>query len=225
MVDEIITIRLPLPLNLSYVNSYLIKSDSASFLVDTGMTNARSVLQAELDRQGCQKGALKLIILTHGDFDHTGNAVYLRQQYGAKIAMHAGDSGMLENGDMFWNRKFENRFLRRFMKAVIPFKPQNWGKADIYLEDGDSLSGYGLDAIVHNTPGHSTGSICLLSDMGDLFAGDLFTNSTGRPMLNRMMYDKSAGEASFRRLSSLPIRRVYPGHGDPFAWSELVKGT
>ncbi len=48
---------------------------------------------------------LKLIVLTHGDFDHTGNAVYLRQRLGAPIAIHAGDAGMPERGDMFWKGK------------------------------------------------------------------------------------------------------------------------
>lgn len=221
MIDEIIPIRLPLPLNIAYVNSYLIKSNGSAFLIDTGMTNARGLLKAELGRQGCQPGALKLILLTHGDFDHIGNAVYLRAQFGAKIAMHPGDSGMLENGDMFWNRKFQNCFLRGLMKATIPFKSKNWGKADFFLEDGMSLTDFGLNATVYNTPGHSSGSICFLTKDGALFAGDLFTNSTGRAMLNRMMYDKPAGDASYQRLKSFPIRMVYPGHGNPFLWQKL----
>ena len=37
---------------------------------------------------GCKLGSLKLIVLTHGDFDHTGNAAYLRHKYAIKIAMH-----------------------------------------------------------------------------------------------------------------------------------------
>jgi len=221
MSPEIITIRLPFPLNISYVNSYLVKSDKFFFLIDTGMTNARRQLDAELEKQGCHPGELKLILLTHGDFDHTGNAVYIRQRFGTQIAMHKGDQGMLESGDMFWNRKFDNRLLRGLMKAFMPFKAQNQGKPDILLEDGISLSDYGLDATTYNTTGHSTGSICILTATGDLFAGDLLTNSTGKPMLNSMMYDKEAGVASLIRLKTLPIQTVYPGHGQPFPWEAL----
>jgi glyoxylase-like metal-dependent hydrolase (beta-lactamase superfamily II) len=212
---------LPLPLNISSVNSYLIKNAGNYYLVDTGMTNARRKLEAELGRLGCQPGGLRLVMLTHGDFDHIGNAVYLRERFGAQVAMHPGDSGMLENGDMFWNRKFDNRVMKSIMKSLMPFKVENEGKPDILLEDESSLSEYGLEIIVYNTPGHSTGSICFLTSEGDLFAGDLLTNSTGKPMLNRMMYDKAGGNASLERLKTLPIRMVYPGHGQPFAWDEL----
>jgi len=218
---QITTISLPLPLNISKVNSYLIKTDSEFFLIDTGMTNARRQLDAELEKRGCHPGDLKLILLTHGDFDHTGNAVYLRQRFGAQIAMHNGDKGMLESGDMFWNRKFDNRLLRGLMKTFMPFKVENQGKPDIFLEDGASLSADGLDATIYNTPGHSTGSICILTTTGDLFAGDLLTNSTGKAMLNSMMYDKEAGTAGLERLKSLPIQTVYPGHGQPFSWEAL----
>lgn len=222
---EITAIRLPLPLNVTTMNCCLIKSDSQFFLVDTGMTNARRKIEAELVRFGCTPENLKLIILTHGDFDHSGNAIYLRNRFGAKIAMHMGDVGMLENGDMFYNRKFENGLMRSVMKSVMPFKPENRGIPDVLVKDGDSLSPYGLDAVIYNTPGHSSGSICILTSTGELFAGDLLTNSKGRPMLNTMMYDKEAGDSSLERLKSLPIRFVYPGHGQPFIWEELLQNS
>jgi hydroxyacylglutathione hydrolase len=221
MIQEITPISLPLPLNITKVNSYLVKTEHGFYLIDTGMTNARSKLSTELDKHEIHPGDLKLILLTHGDFDHTGNAIYLRQKYGSQIAMHSGDVGMLENGDMFWNRKFDNRLFRGLMKTFMPFKAENQGKPDIFMEDGASLSAYGLDAIVYNTPGHSTGSICILTEPGDLFAGDLLTNSTSKPMLNSMMYDKVEGNLSLERLKSLPIKKVYPGHGEPFLWEAL----
>ncbi len=92
----------------------------------------------------------------------------------------------------------------------------------MFLEDGASLINYGLDAIVYNTSGHSTGSVCILTSSGDLFTGDLLTNSTGKPMLNSMMYDKAQGNLSLERLKQLPIQTVYPGHGGPFAWETLL---
>jgi hydroxyacylglutathione hydrolase len=222
MSPEIIAISLPLPFNIARVNSYLVKTDGGVFLIDTGMTNARRQLAAELEKHEIQPGNLKLILLTHGDFDHTGNAVYLRQHFGLQIAMHNGDKGMLESGDMFWNRKFDNRLFRFLMKTIMPFKAENQGKPDILLEDADSLTAYGLEATVYNTPGHSSGSICILTDSGGLFCGDLLTNSTGKAMLNSMMYDKEAGAASLERLKTLPIQTVYPGHGQAFLWEELI---
>jgi glyoxylase-like metal-dependent hydrolase (beta-lactamase superfamily II) len=36
------------------------------------------------------------------------------------------------------------------------------------------------------------------------------------------MYDAEAGNASLEKLKNLPIKMVYPGHGQPFAWEALV---
>jgi glyoxylase-like metal-dependent hydrolase (beta-lactamase superfamily II) len=204
------------------VNCYLLKTEAGFFLVDTGMTNNRRLLEIELNKLGCYPGNLKLILLTHGDFDHTGSAVFLREKYGSQICMHAEDVGMLENGDMFYHRKFENRLIRSVMRTFLPLKVENRGKPDVFLEDGTTLFNYGLDATVYNTPGHSTGSVCILTSSGDLFAGDLLTNSTGKPMLNSMMYDKAQGNLSLKRLKQLPIQIVYPGHGEPFGWQDLL---
>jgi glyoxylase-like metal-dependent hydrolase (beta-lactamase superfamily II) len=199
-----------------------VKTDSGYFLIDTGMTNARSQLTSALEHFCAQPGDLKLILLTHGDFDHTGNARYIRVKFQSRIAMHMGDAGMLENGDMFWNRKLNNRLLKKLMPVFIRFGEKEQCSPDLFLEDGASLVEYGLDARVLNTPGHSSGSICILTSAGDLFCGDLFTNSPGKPSLNSMMYDKPAGDASYERLKTFSIKMVYPGHGAPFRWDELI---
>jgi hydroxyacylglutathione hydrolase len=116
---EIIPINLPLPLNISDVHAYLLKKDNGFFLIDTELTNCRRKLERELESHGCSSGKLKLILLTHGDFDHIANAVYLRRRFGVKVAMHYADAGMLENGDMFWNRKFDNRLVKGLMRLLL----------------------------------------------------------------------------------------------------------
>ena len=105
MSTEIKTISLLLPYKLGSVNCYLIETDTGYILIDTGGSNKRIDLEKELESAGCQPGNLKLIVLTHGDFDHTGNAAYLRKKFDTKIAMHNGDSGMVEHGDMFCDKK------------------------------------------------------------------------------------------------------------------------
>ncbi len=225
MTQQIVPIRLPLPLKLSQVYSYLVKSDAGYFLIDTGMTNARGQLTSALEHFCTQPGDLKLILLTHGDFDHTGNARYIREKFQSRIAMHAGDTGMLENGDMFWNRKLKSSLLKKVMPLFIRFGEKEQCTPDLLLEDGASLVEYGLGAQVLNTPGHSSGSICILTQTGDLFCGDLFTSSRGKPTLNSMMYDKAAGDASYERLKTFSIKMVYPGHGAPFHWDALQRGS
>lgn len=222
MTQEIFTIPLPLPLKMAYVNSYLVKTEAGFFLIDTGMTNARRRLEAELLLAGCHPGDLKLIILTHGDFDHIGNAAYLHKCYNARIAMHEGDIGMLQHGDMFWNRGFNKPLVKKLMSFFIHLGKKDRCTPDLILKDGTSLMKSGLDSQVLSTPGHSSGSICILTRSGDLFCGDLLINSTGKPMLNSMMYDKAAGNSSFEKLKTQPIKMVHPGHGATFSWEALL---
>jgi hydroxyacylglutathione hydrolase len=223
MPQEIKTIRLPLPYRLGTVNCYLVETDAGYVLIDTGGSNKRTELEKELLSAGCQPGNLTLIVLTHGDFDHSGNAAYLRKKFGAKIAMHHDDSGMVERGDMFGNRQKGNNILtRRLVPILFGFGKSERFTPDFYLDEGDDLSDYGFDARVLHIPGHSKGSIGILAAGGDLFCGDLL-ECTGRPALNSIMDDLAAGNASVESLKSLTINTVYPGHGEPFPMETFLQ--
>jgi hydroxyacylglutathione hydrolase len=107
-------------INSGGVNCHLVKTGDGYILIDTGSPTKRDHLKKGLESAGCKPGNLKLIILTHGDFDHAGNAAYLREKYGTKIALHQDDSGMVENGDMNWNRKAKPDKISIFFKIIIP---------------------------------------------------------------------------------------------------------
>ena len=193
-------------------NCYLLKTDRGFVLIDTGRKSKRSKLEQELSIAGCKPGNLDLIILTHGDFDHTGNCAYLREKYHTKIAMHHYDSGMVEYGDMFWNRKTGNWILKKFVNLffkITKFKP------DYTIDEKSDLSKYGLDAKVLYLPGHSKGSIGILTDSGELFCGDLFTNRK-KPEPNSMVDNLNELNESINKIKGLKIKMVYPGHGQPF---------
>jgi glyoxylase-like metal-dependent hydrolase (beta-lactamase superfamily II) len=217
MPTDITPIRLTLPYKLGRVNCYLIHTDAGYLLIDTGSSNQRAEVEKELASAGCQPGDLKLIILTHGDFDHTGNAAYLREKFGAKIAMHADDTGMLERGDMFWNRKKGNALLRKIAPALFGFGKSQRCHPDVVFADGGDLSAYGWDAQMLHLPGHSAGSIGILTSAGDLFCGDLL-ESLQQPALNSIMDDVPTAQVSIERLKGLKVKTVYPGHGTPFPW-------
>ena len=222
MSTAIKPIRLALPYKSGSVNCYLITTGTGYLLIDTGSSNQRGAVEKELDSAGCQPGDLKLIVLTHGDFDHTGNAVYLREKFRAPLAMHADDVGMLERGDMFWNRQRSNLLFQSLAPLVFRFGKSQRGSPDVILADGGDLSAYGCDAQVLHLPGHSAGSIGILTATGDLFGGDLLEN-TRQPALNSIMDDVPAARASVERLKNLEVRTVYPGHGLPFQWEQFSK--
>ena len=221
MPFEIKTITLPLPYRLGSVNCYLITTEASFILIDTGSSNKRAELENELLSAGCKSGSLDLVVLTHGDFDHSGNAAYLRDKFGCKIAMHRDDAGMAEHGDMFWNRSSGGKLIGILAPILFRFSKSNRFQSSFYLEDGDDFSEYGFDAQVLSIPGHSKGSIGILTASGDLFCGDLLENS-GEPTTNSIMDDPAACQASVERLSSLGINMVYPGHGKPFSMASFL---
>jgi len=218
MQKETKTISLSLPFRMGRVNCYLIETGAGYVLIDTGGSNSREALVGELESAGCGPGLLKLIVLTHGDFDHTGNAAYLRNAIGGKIAMHIDDLGMVERGDMFANRNKPNFIIKMLLPVFSGFGTSERFAPDLLVKDGDDLSGYGFDARVISIPGHSKGSIGILTAGADLFCGDLLVN-TDRPVLNSLIDDLAAADASIQKLGSMGIGTVYPGHGRPFPMS------
>jgi glyoxylase-like metal-dependent hydrolase (beta-lactamase superfamily II) len=187
-------------------------------------SNKRTDLEKELESAGCKPGYLKLIVLTHGDFDHTGNAAYLRNKFGTKIAMHYDDLGMVEHRDMFWNRKNPFILIRMMVPILFGFGKKERLKTDLYIKDGYDLSDYGFEAKVLYIPGHSKGSIGIQTADGELFCGDLLEN-TDKPVLNSIIDNSEEANTSVEKLKSLEINTVYPGHGKPFPMELFIKIT
>jgi hydroxyacylglutathione hydrolase len=226
-LQEIIAIKLPIQLGiikLSDVRCYLIKTGVGYILIDTGISNKRGEIETALESAGCRPGNLKLILLTHGDFDHTGNGAYLREKYKAPIVIHHNDEGMIEKGDMSWNRKPNTllstafRYAPFFFRASLFFSRSSQLELftpDFAIDEGYDFTEYGFDAKVIHIPGHSMGSIGILTAENDLFCGDLFVNRR-KPMLNHLIDDLAAAKASIERLKNLNINMIYPAHGEPF---------
>jgi len=223
-MTKIKTLRVLMPYKLGSVNCYLIDNGANHILVDTGSSHKRIELEQELENAGCKPGNLELIVLTHGDFDHTGNASHLRNKFGAQVAMHKDDAEMVERGDMFANRKQPHFLIRKLINILSGFGTAEKFKPDIFVEDGYDLMQHGFDANILSLPGHSKGSLGILMADGDLICGDLFENHE-KPSLNSIMDDPAAAISSLERLKKLEINTVYPGHGKPFLMKQFTQAN
>jgi len=206
----------------SIANCYLLKTKAGFVLIDAGVSFQRGTLKKSLNKAGCNPGDLKLVLMTHADFDHSGNGAWLRKKYGAPLAIHREEAAAVETGRMLFNRKSRQGITFRMMLAVSRPVFFRRFKPDVLLADGDDLSQYGLDGRVVHVPGHSRGSIGVLTGEGDFFCGDLLTNS-GRPQKNDFIDDVGEMDASIEKLKSLNIKTVYPGHGKPFKMTEFIE--
>ncbi|EKD28094.1 MAG: beta-lactamase [uncultured bacterium] len=215
-------------INFGGVNCYLIKTDTSFILIDNGFPVKRDFLVNKLGELGCEPGNLKMIVLTHGDHDHTGNSAFLRDKYGAKIAMHADDSVIVEKGDMTWNRQDKpDKISLTFRAILLMSRLFNSGdfekfKPDIYIDESFDFSYYGLDAIVIHLPGHSKGSIGILTSDGSLFCGDFLYNLFGTPGTD-FCDNLDDFKASVEKLKGYKINTFYPGHGKSFTMKQFLK--
>lgn len=213
------------PIILSYffeMNSYLLKTEKGHILIDTGIKKRRNQLEEKLKAARCKPGNLDLIIITHGHADHVGNAAYLRDKYKTKIAIHRGDTRMIETGNMFIDVK-SGVMIEVVGAAMKMFGLSEFERfaPDLFLEDDQDLSEFGLKAKVMHTPGHSEGSISILTTNGDFFCGDLFDN-TKKSGKTTLIQNREKLEASIKKLGVLEINTVYPGHGKPFKLEQIA---
>jgi hydroxyacylglutathione hydrolase len=126
----------------------------------------------------------------------------------------------VETGRMLRNRKNQWKISTRvfiYLAGLLIFRRF---KPDVVVTDGDDLSRYGLDSRIVHVPGHSRGSIGVLTKDGDFFCGDLLVNNGG-PKKNSLRDDEGELNASVEKLKSLNVKTVYPGHGRPFKMDEL----
>jgi glyoxylase-like metal-dependent hydrolase (beta-lactamase superfamily II) len=182
-------------------------------------------LEHELESAGCRPDHLILVLATHGDSDHVGSCVWLRQKYAAQIALHRAEVEVVQKGDPALNKKIPRNLMGALIRGILKLvmlKPSDRFTPDILLEDDDKLTGYGLNAQVLHIPGHSNGSIGVLTPGGEFFCGDLLTN-LGNPAPGLGIFDQAEFEATLYRLKQLNIQKVYPGHGKPFQWEQFIK--
>jgi len=208
-----------IPISLGYVNAYLLRAGDGFILIDTGVRPALPKLENALADGAGLPGRLKLILATHGDPDHIGNCAALRERYGTRIAMHRADSSMAETGIPV-KREIRNAVMRVFT-ALQGFSSRLFGvkgtfTPDILLEGGMDLSPYGSEAKIIHAPGHTKGSIVVLTPDRSLVCGDVFSHFGKTPGISPFIDDITAYRKSVEDLKKLDVKAVYPGHGKPF---------
>jgi glyoxylase-like metal-dependent hydrolase (beta-lactamase superfamily II) len=164
------------------------------------------LIDAGASPEAVQKAAAKhgirpeLILLTHCHYDHIEYLDELREAFGIRAAIHAGDApGIadepLRNGSYLFGSQ------KRFRAA------------DEVLEDGQVVEAGGLRLTTLHTPGHSPGGACFLCGT-DAFTGDtLFQGSIGRTDLGLGDYERLLASIHEKLLPLPDGTRIHPGHG------------
>ena len=193
-------------------NVYILADPSSreAIAIDTATPSLVWIVGALAEREW----TLKLIVSTHGHWDHIGDNAAVSEHTGADIAVHPADRAMLESPAPMFPPPFK----------LVPSVPA------VELAEGGEVRFGDIRLRVLHTPGHTPGSVCLLDvDDGALYSGDtLFAGAWGRTDMPGGSADEIA--ASLGRLADLEDRvRVLPGHGTATTigrerpWLDLVR--
>lgn len=184
-------------------NTYVVWDDTLeAVVIDAGNMGER---ENEILEKFIADNGLKpvLALNTHGHFDHLLGVDFLRERYGAKLAMSSKDEFLLRNASV-------SAELFGVRAGDLP------ETIDIDLEGKESISFGSTTLKIIPVPGHTPGHVAFYEpESRVLFTGDtLFRESIGRT-------DLPGGDYSWIMRSIidniLPLGddvKIYPGHGE-----------
>ena len=201
-IQEIIT----LPVGQLQANCYLYvdKFSKETIIIDPG-DDADFIERNISDRQLKPR----LILATHGHFDHIMAVLELKLAYKIPFKASAKDKFLVNN-------------MSKSAEHFIGIDTGPPPSIDASLKEAEIIKiGRSLLTVI-GTPGHTPGSVCLYDKISNsLFTGDtLFADSS----IGRTDFSYSSHEnlrASLKKIFNLPGKtKIFPGHGRPSTLEE-----
>lgn len=218
-----------IPFKSSINTCYIIK-DRGAIVIDAGSYNNVGDFSQVLKKNQMEADEIKLIVLSHGDFDHVGGTKELKALTGADVAIHENDRKNLEEGIFHWPNgvtpwgRFTISLFKPLLKNKMAFPKV---KADLVLGNNEqSLEEFGIDGRILYTPGHTSGSVSVLLDSGEAFVGCLIHNKAPfvlKPGLPIYAQDINHLKESLKMVIDRGAKILYPGHGKPVPVQKILK--
>lgn len=232
VADGVFRIPLPLPNDaLRAVNVYLIRTTDGPVCVDGGwaLEDSRRALDSALRGLGLEVGDITRFLVTHAHRDHYTQAVTVRREFGARVALGIGDREAIDYFSA--GRSVIDSQYDRLVEAGAVDLAEGWRAAseghtvDTELWDGPDewldgdvdirLGARTLAALA--TPGHTRGHY-VFADVESklLFAGDhvlpTITPSIGfEPVPSPLPLSDFLD--SLAKVRALPDMTLLPAHG------------
>ncbi len=202
------------PFITGYAQAYALIGEK-TILVDAGSKGDEASMKEALNSVGVKPEDVSLIIITHNHPDHTAALPALRRITGAPVLSHRIAAESFKEG---WGEAIVPRTV--FASLLIRLMPKSSEQnrrpqdVDIAISEETDLTNYGLDARIIPTPGHTAGSISVITGDGDAVIGDLVMKfGIGRPVLSMFSDDEEKLLSSLKGLLDRNVRAFYLAHG------------
>jgi metallo-beta-lactamase class B len=132
------------------LSAVLVTGEAGHVLLDAGLSQSAPLIDANIRKLGLKTGDIKLILVSHGHFDHGGGVAALQRFTEATVAASASTAQALQRGE---NTPDDPQF--GYGKQFNGFPPT--ARVRVF-KDGEVLT-VGKTAITaHLIPGHAPGS-------------------------------------------------------------------
>src|SRR4051812_26919562 len=139
--------------NLYYVGSadlaaYLIRTPQGNILINSNLESSPAQIKESIEKLGFHFGDTKILLISHGHFDHCAGSAQILKMTGAKYYVMDADVPVVEaGGHNDFNYAKDKEFW--FPPALV----------DRALHDGETVSLGGTVLAAHKTSGHTKGTI------------------------------------------------------------------
>ena len=197
-------------------------------LVDSGSPYEIDDLEAGLRELGVRFSDVKCAVITHVHADHAGGAREL-QKRGIYIVAGAADRERAERGD-HGELHPTSWFAHYMLQPLIPSRFDRF-TPDISVTDRFDLRRCGVDGEVIATPGHTAGSLVVITGggkvalVGDLFRGGTWAGYAHREQPVEHFYQDNLKQAheQIRMLLRRGIELFVMGHGGPSKAADVAR--
>lgn len=132
------------------LSALLVTGDAGHILLDAGLSQSAPLIVDNVRKLGFRPEDIKVILVSHGHFDHAGGVHSLQRFTGARVAASASTAQALQRGE---NTPDDPQF--GFGKAFngFPAVKDVWVRGDRQVVTVGKLS-----VVAHMIPGHTPGS-------------------------------------------------------------------
>jgi metallo-beta-lactamase class B len=208
--------------NLYYVGSqdlaaYLLVTPQGNILINSNLASAPPQIKKSIEALGFKYGDTKILLISHGHYDHCAGSAEIQRETGAKYEVMAQDVPVVESGG---GDDFRYAGDKSFSFPAT--------KVDHMLHDGDTVSLGGTTLTAHLTAGHTKGTTTWTFDEKEngrtlhvVIVGSPNVNP-GYKLVNNKAYPQIAADyrREFEELKKLPCDIFLGAHGAYFDLTE-----